>query len=290
MLSAESFRFVFCRRVSTNTNCKSRKSCTPTSTFYQSSRLRLNPLCIPLPSIRLSKFKRFSTWGGLLNLKNGGLIESIIHASTDGDSTSDPCQQSEESSAADVDRRSGRSGPKRRRENQRKVGGWWWLWYKIVSAPEIRVLLFQLGLAVFAMAMLQPERRAPGSDPTSLPVTYRTVPYSEFLSKVNGDEVDKVEVDGSRLTFKLKQERWSGNTDCESRVSSKQEQEAMVTSMGRYRKIVYTTVRPADIKTPYDKMLENQVEFGSPNPQSGGLFNAALVCSWSWRSLSIYCS
>jgi cell division protease FtsH len=43
-------------------------------------------------------------------------------------------------------------------------------------------------------------------------------------------------------------------------------------------RIVYTTTRPSDIKTPYVKMLENEVEFGSPDKRSGGFLNTAMVC------------
>lgn len=46
---------------------------------------------------------------------------------------------------------------------------------------------------------------------------------------------------------------------------------------GVSRKIVFTTTRPVDIKTPYEKMVENMVEFGSPDKRSGGMLNSALV-------------
>ncbi|KAI9194336.1 hypothetical protein LWI28_005178 [Acer negundo] len=47
------------------------------------------------------------------------------------------------------------------------------------------------------------------------------------------------------------------------------------------KRIVYTTTRPTDIKTPYEKMLDNQVEFESLHKRSGGFLNSALVSSWS---------
>jgi len=43
------------------------------------------------------------------------------------------------------------------------------------------------------------------------------------------------------------------------------------------KRIIYTTTRPTDIKTPYDKMLENEVEFGSPDKRSGGFLQSALA-------------
>ncbi|KAI9195706.1 hypothetical protein LWI28_017354 [Acer negundo] len=43
------------------------------------------------------------------------------------------------------------------------------------------------------------------------------------------------------------------------------------------KRIVYTTTRPTDIKTLYEKMLDNQVEFGSPDKRSGGFLNSSLA-------------
>ncbi|KAH0747958.1 hypothetical protein KY290_027190 [Solanum tuberosum] len=53
--------------------------------------------------------------------------------------------------------------------------------------------------------------------------------------------------------------------------------EALLRSTPPTKKIVYTTTRPSDIKTPYEKMLENDVEFGSPDKRSGGFMNSALI-------------
>ena len=48
-------------------------------------------------------------------------------------------------------------------------------------------------------------------------------------------------------------------------------------SSASFTYIVFTTTRPVDIKTPYEKMVENMVEFGSPDRRSGGMLNSALV-------------
>lgn len=40
---------------------------------------------------------------------------------------------------------------------------------------------------------------------------------------------------------------------------------------------MYSTIRPGDIKTPYEKMLGNNVEFGSPDKRSGGFFSSGFV-------------
>ncbi|GKC32333.1 hypothetical protein Tco_1039627 [Tanacetum coccineum] len=46
--------------------------------------------------------------------------------------------------------------------------------------------------------------------------------------------------------------------------------------MASKKRIVYTTTRPNVIKMPFEKMLENDVEFGAPDKRSGGFLNSAL--------------
>lgn len=204
----------------------------------------------------------------------------------DSDSTEKP-----ESSGADSKNSSGsepgrvpNSGPSRR-EKQGK-DNWWWSkgkklrWEPIVQAQEIGVLLLQLGIVMFVMRLLRPGLPLPGSDPRA-PTMFVSVPYSEFLSKINSNQVQKVEVDGVHIMFKLKSEVSSSvieNEIVSGNESSKlQDSEALLRSVTPTKKLVYTTTRPSDIKTPYDKMLENNVEFGSPDKRSGGFMNSALV-------------
>lgn len=176
------------------------------------------------------------------------------------------------------------SGSNRRREKQRKGGWWWWRWPEIrwepiVQAQEIGILLLQLGFVIFVMRLLRPGISLPGSDPKA-PTTFMSVPYSEFLSRINSNQVRKVEVDGVHVMFKLK--GGVGNVhDGEvlggSSNNRLHESESLVKSVAPTTRIVYTTTRPSDIRTPYEKMLENEVEFGSPDKRSGGFFNSALV-------------
>ncbi|MBA0707887.1 hypothetical protein Golax_019896 [Gossypium laxum] len=147
-----------------------------------------------------------------------------------------------------------------------------WQWQPIVQAQEIGVLLLQLGVVMFVMRLLRPGIPLPGSEPRT-PTTFVSVPYSEFLNKINSNQVQKVEVDGVHVMFKLKNE---GSVQ-ESEIGNFQESESLLRSMAPTKRIVYTTTRPSDIKTPYEKMLENDVEFGSPDKRSGGFFNSALI-------------
>ncbi|KAL2975715.1 hypothetical protein AAZX31_14G177200 [Glycine max] len=178
-----------------------------------------------------------------------------------------------------TDKGSTRSGSNRRREKQDK--GWWfgsksgkWRWQPIVQAQEVGVLLLQLGIVVFVMRLLRPGIPLPGSEPRAA-TSFVSVPYSEFLSKINGDQVQKVEVDGVHIMFKLKSDVEA--SEVASSAATPSESESLVKSVAPTKKIVYTTTRPSDIRTPYGKMMENEVEFGSPDKRSGGFFNSALI-------------
>ncbi|XP_048135805.1 ATP-dependent zinc metalloprotease FTSH 9, chloroplastic isoform X1 [Rhodamnia argentea] len=234
-------------------------------------------------SIASTGSSRLSLWGG--SLRNHGLRDSRILASTqDSDSTASPSEKSEaksgEGAGVNVNQKPG-TGSNKRREKQGKGNWWWWSkggkwrWQPIIQAQEIGVLLLQLGIVMFVMRLLRPGIPLPGSDPKA-PVAYVSVPYSEFLSKINTDQVKKVEVDGVHIMFKLKSEASSGESEVGS-VSRLQESESLIRSVAPTKRIIFTTTRPTDIKTPYEKMLENRVEFGSPDKRSGGFLNSALI-------------
>ncbi|XP_072988692.1 ATP-dependent zinc metalloprotease FTSH 7, chloroplastic-like [Typha latifolia] len=162
-----------------------------------------------------------------------------------------------------------------RRKNKWK-GGWWWKWQPIIQAQEMGVLLLQLGIVIFAMRLLRPGIPLPGSEPRP-PPTYVSVPFSDFLSKISNDQVQKVEVDGVHIMFRLRSEQGGSEVEGGGGSRTQQEAEALIRNVAPTKRIVYTTTRPGDIKTPYEKMLENQVEFGSPDKRSGGFLNSALV-------------
>uniref|UniRef100_A0A6N2L4I5 AAA+ ATPase domain-containing protein n=1 Tax=Salix viminalis TaxID=40686 RepID=A0A6N2L4I5_SALVM len=131
---------------------------------------------------------------------------------------------------------------------------------------------------MFVMRLLRPGIPLPGSEPRQ-PTTFFSVPYSEFLGKISSNQVQKVEVDGVHIMFKLKDEGVGGQESSSEVVNSKfQDSESLLRSVTpTMKRIVYTTTRPTDIRTPYEKMLENQVEFGSPDKRSGGFLNSALI-------------
>ncbi|KAF2291624.1 hypothetical protein GH714_027703 [Hevea brasiliensis] len=216
-------------------------------------------------------------------LRNQKIREYRILANCqDSDSTASSGEKRSESEGQKVSNNPPNSGSKQRREKQGKSHWWWskkqsWKWQPLIQAQEISVLLLQLGIVMFVMRLLRPGIPLPGSEPRQ-PTTFISVPYSEFLGKINSNQVQKVEVDGIHIMFKLKNER-SSNYESSEVVNTKfHESESLLRSVApTTKRIVYTTTRPSDIKTPYEKMLENQVEFGSPDKRSGGFLNSALI-------------
>ncbi|XP_010685603.2 ATP-dependent zinc metalloprotease FTSH 7, chloroplastic [Beta vulgaris subsp. vulgaris] len=201
-------------------------------------------------------------------------------SSSSSDKKKDAKQVSKGGSSNSSSSSSSSSSPRREKEGKswfRGAGGKW-RWQPLIQAQEIGVLLLQLGIVMFVMRLLRPGIPLPGSEPRP-PTTFVSVPYSEFLSKINGNQVQKVEVDGVHIMFKLKNEGVSGVVEGEMRGSESnlQDSELLLRSVAPTKRIVYTTTRPVDIKTPYEKMLDNHVEFGSPDKRSGGFLNSALI-------------
>ncbi|KAM3692131.1 hypothetical protein ACJW31_08G065500 [Castanea mollissima] len=266
----------------------------------QSSRVshqNSNPISTKLhgpqfSTIATKSWERLNLWGGFVR-KNRIRVQAS--SSQDSDSASG------KSESESGNKNSTNSGPNRRKEKQGKGKWWWWSsssssssssskgskwqWQPIVQAQEIGVLLLQLGIVIFVMRLLRPGIPLPGSEPRT-PTTFVSVPYSEFLSKINGNQVHKVEVDGVHIMFKLKSDPATSipaqdiETSSSSSSSSSiklQESESLLRTVAPTKRVVYTTTRPTDIKTPYEKMLENSVEFGSPDKRSGGFFNSAMI-------------
>ncbi|KAJ4826208.1 ATP-dependent zinc metalloprotease FTSH 9, chloroplastic [Turnera subulata] len=249
-----------------------------------------NPITSPNPLH--SQSQSFSLWNTKLREYR------ILAKCQDGDPSASEQQRTEPTEGQNLSgSKVNTTGPpnkqsRREKEKQGKSQWWWpkkqsrWRWQPLIQAQEIGVLLLQLGIVMFVMRLLRPGIPLPGSEPRQ-PTTFISVPYSEFLSKIGSNQVQKVEVDGFHIMFKLKNEG-KGSADASFTGGTKlQESESVLRSVApTAKRIVYTTTRPTDIKTPYEKMLENQVEFGSPDRRSGGFFNSALVfhvkCCSKW--------
>lgn len=208
-----------------------------------------------------------------------------IYANSPREHDTDSAEKPETTGPESPKKPTGAASSSGRREKQGK-NSWWgndsnkWKWQPIIQAQEMGVLLIQLGIVMFVMRLLRPGIPLPGSEPRT-PTTFVSVPYSDFVSKINGNQVQKVEVDGVHIMFKLKRESGSVDNGVGEVNSKFQDSDSLLKTVTPTKRVVYTTTRPIDIKTPYEKMLENDVEFGSPDKRSGGFLNSALVsCCW----------
>lgn len=196
------------------------------------------------------------------------------------------CEQDRDSGEKREGKSGGESKPPAANPPNRGKGRWGkkggLQWRPLDQAQEVGVLLLQLGLVMTAMRFLRPAIPLPGADPRPQ-TTYVSVPYSDFLSRINSNQVQKVEVDGVHIMFRLRSETAAAaaGRKGEGEAGGLQEAESLMRSVAPTKRIVYTTTRPSDIKAPYEKMLENEVEFGSPDKRSGGFLNAGLVRLYS---------
>ncbi|XP_022755867.1 ATP-dependent zinc metalloprotease FTSH 7, chloroplastic-like isoform X3 [Durio zibethinus] len=261
--------------------------CTNRFRVLQQNTNRFIPNSITFPShnvIVLRNLGRFNLYGGgKLRFKESKILANCTDS---GDSKATSSEKNESEGGQGVKQKqnptNSGSSTNQRRAKSGKSGLWWskgkkWQWQPIIQAQKIGVLLLQLGIFMFVMRLLRPGLPLPGSEPRT-PTTFVSVPYSEFLSKISSNQVQKVEVDGVHIMFKLKNEGIVQESEIGGVSNSKfQESESLLRSVAPTKRIVYTTTRPSDIKTPYEKMLENDVEFGSPDKRSGGFLNSALV-------------
>ncbi|KAL2488642.1 ATP-dependent zinc metalloprotease FTSH 7 [Forsythia ovata] len=244
----------------------------PCRLVHNSASFRLQP--------RVSKFH---LWGGfLLNSHQRYFDFTKIYANSSCEHDTDSTDKAE--SKGQENKKSTGSSPGSGRKEKQGKNNWWWLkgnnrwrWQPIIQAQEIGVLLIQLAIVMFVMRLLRPGIPLPGSEPRTS-TTFVSVPYSEFLNKINSNQVQKVEVDGVHIMFKLKKDAINaGSVESIGELNSKlQDSDSLLRSVNPTKRIVYTTTRPSDIKTPYEKMVENDVEFGSPDKRSGGFLNSAL--------------
>eukprot|EP00850_Spirogloea_muscicola_P000768 SM000003S11013 [mRNA] locus=s3:342002:345971:+ [translate_table: standard] len=113
-------------------------------------------------------------------------------------------------------------------------------------------------LAVLAVFVHTLRPRGPASEKPEV-ATAAVVPFSEFLQRVNRNDVQSVEIDGLHLTYTLRK-RASG-----ARKLLPQQAAASSAVAAGEERLVFTTTRPADLATPYQQMVNNNVEFGAPD-------------------------
>nr|DAD28421.1 TPA_asm: hypothetical protein HUJ06_029889 [Nelumbo nucifera] len=139
-------------------------------------------------------FDGCDVWGSFL--KSQRWMEKGIRANSSCEQDRDSKTSSNENNEENSKETNGgnKPSPTSPRREKRGKGGFWkggsWQWHPIIQAQEIGVLLLQLGIVIFVMKLLRPGIPLPGSEPRG-PTTFLSVPYSEFLSKINNNQVQK---------------------------------------------------------------------------------------------------
>ncbi|CAM6040156.1 unnamed protein product [Sphagnum compactum] len=150
---------------------------------------------------------------------------------------------------------------------------WNWKGAPAVQAHEIGALLLQLSVVVLFMRLLRPGVPFPGPSTAAaaepnVPTAYVSVPFSEFLNRINRNDVENVEVDGVHFTFSLRPKARQAELSKDAKFTR---------SSTPAKRICYTTTRPSDMSTPYQKMIENGVDFGAPDKRSMKLINSLSI-------------
>ncbi|KAL3700871.1 hypothetical protein R1sor_018893 [Riccia sorocarpa] len=172
---------------------------------------------------------------------------------------------------------------------------WNWSWVRkgssAVQPHEIGALVLQLSVVVLLMRLLRPGFPFPGpagsnsSTEANVGTSYVSVSFSEFLQRVQRNEVKSVEIDGVHLTFSLRSQDASSVE--QQQVVESQENEGhqlgqselvqLARSTAPTKRILFTTTRPSDMTTPYAQMLDNGVDFGAPDKRSVRLINSFSI-------------
>ena len=109
------------------------------------------------------------------------------------------------------------------------------------------------------------------------------VPYSEFLRKVERDQVKSLEVDGVHHTYSLRNERREIDRMVASVAQRRPARSSKFSpSLDKVKRLSYVTIRPANMPTPYETLLRNHVEFGAPDKRFNRVFtimsHAFAIC------------
>ncbi|CAK9212408.1 unnamed protein product, partial [Sphagnum troendelagicum] len=159
---------------------------------------------------------------------------------------------------------------------------WNWKGAPAVQAHEIGALLLQLSVVVLFMRLLRPGVPFPGPSTAAaaepnVPTAYVSVPFSEFLNRINRNDVENVEVDGVHFTFSLRLKARQAELSKDAKVTDVLALAQFTRSSTPAKRICYTTTRPSDMSTPYQKMIENGVDFGAPDKRSMKLINSLSI-------------
>ncbi|CAD7702088.1 unnamed protein product [Ostreobium quekettii] len=159
------------------------------------------------------------------------------------------------------DEREGEDGVEDPGRSPRRSGRPWSWIGRLASKVRLEqfvMLLFNIQLLFFLLRLWPLGGRARVGDPQAVSVH---VPFSEFVARVRGNDVEAVQMDGPEMSFSL-------------RPSSKALREAPEgAESGR---LTYTTTRPLDYPTPYDLLEQHAVRFSAVE-RRGNAFVTVVV-------------
>ena len=138
----------------------------------------------------------------------------------------------------------------------------------LVLSP-VRLVRLVVNLAILSFLF----KLVPASGVVDMETIVVHVPYSDFMRKVEKDQVMNLQVDGNYHTYRLKNERAELR-----RMASAVEAQGSKTkllSFEKIKRINYVTVRPQNMNTPYDTLMRNNVQFGAPDKRFGRILTIA---------------
>ncbi|QDZ17880.1 ATP-dependent metallopeptidase [Chloropicon primus] len=138
----------------------------------------------------------------------------------------------------------------------------WYLAYIFLSPARIVRLLINVSILSFLFKVV------PISGVVDMETIVVNVPYSDFMRRVERDQVKSLEVDGNFHTYRIKDEGAELR-----RMAANYGGKQKVLSLEKIKRINYQTVRPANMQTPYETLLKNDVRFGAPDKR----FNKVLT-------------
>mmetsp|Transcript_33919 Transcript_33919/g.96089 ORF Transcript_33919/g.96089 Transcript_33919/m.96089 type:complete len:439 (+) Transcript_33919:200-1516(+) len=176
-----------------------------------------------------------------------------LRASSSGGSNADRDKENGETSSntANPPNTSSNSKQDKEQDEPKRQGPWRpWGWLSRLAntlslAQPLRIVL-NLVLLFFLIRLWPMGGRMNNSDNAQSIVV--VVPFSEFMQQVKSNDVQAVTVDGVNLSYTL-------------RPNSPRLKALQLPDGAENLRISYSTIRPADMSTPYDAMLHNKIQF-----------------------------
>jgi len=132
-------------------------------------------------------------------------------------------------------------------------------WYLVgLILSPVRLVRLAINVAILSLLL----KIVPSSGVVDMETIVVHVPYSDFMKKVERDLVKDLEVDGVHHTYSL---RNKASTAEFRRVAASLGRQNKFVSLDKVKRINYVTIRPANMPTPYDTLLRNNVQFGAPD-------------------------